>query len=150
MADKPLKPGEETTATPLSDDASLCFIGHVETPWQTLAACPKQVGFDGPDCAVVLTPPWDRALLGLERAETLDLFLWLHRARRDLLTIHPHHADAPRGVFTFRSPVRPNPIGVTTVKLVDMQGGRLTVRGLEVLDGTPLIDIKPGRCPQSV
>tara|TARA_R110002073_G_scaffold28711_10_gene91014 strand:- start:2901 stop:3353 length:453 start_codon:yes stop_codon:yes gene_type:complete len=150
MTDKPLKPGEETTSAPLSADAGLCFVGHVETPWRDLADCPRQIGFDGPECAVVLAPPWDRALLGIERARHLDLVLWLHRARRDLLTIHPAHADAPRGVFTFRSPVRPNPIGVSQVLLERVQGARLIVRGLEVLDGTPLIDIKPARCPHSV
>ncbi len=144
---KPLKPTEEATAVPLGQDAVLGFIGHVETPYRTLAECPKRVGPDGPECAVVLAAPWDRALQGVERFDWIELFLWFHRARRDLLVIDPSHGDGPRGVFSLRSPVRPNPVAVTTVALVARQGNRLIVRGLEALDGTPLIDIKPGRCP---
>ncbi|MEZ5752045.1 MAG: tRNA (N6-threonylcarbamoyladenosine(37)-N6)-methyltransferase TrmO [Paracoccaceae bacterium] len=149
MTHKPLKPGETFTAQPLSHDAALTFIGHAETPWPTLADCPKQGRLDGPDCALVLASPWDEALRGVEKFEFLEVYLWFHRARRDLLVIDPSHGDGPRGVFALRSPVRPNPIAVSTVALVGRSGNRLIVRGLEAVDGTPLIDIKPGRCPHS-
>ncbi|MCB1360013.1 MAG: tRNA (N6-threonylcarbamoyladenosine(37)-N6)-methyltransferase TrmO [Rhodobacteraceae bacterium] len=149
MPHKALKPGEITTDVPLGQDATLGFIGHVETPWKRLQDCPKRAPLDGPDSTVVLTPPWDRALEGIERFDHLDLFLWFHRARRDLLVIDPSHGGGLRGVFALRSPVRPNPVAVTTVALVARQGNRLIVRGLEALDGTPLIDIKPGRCPNA-
>ncbi|MCL4674900.1 MAG: tRNA (N6-threonylcarbamoyladenosine(37)-N6)-methyltransferase TrmO [Pararhodobacter sp.] len=144
---KPLKPTERATDVPLGVDATLGFIGHVETPWKTRAECPRQGSQDGPDCMVVLAPPWDGALPGVERFETLDLFLWFHLARRDLLVIDPAHGGGPRGVFALRSPVRPNPIAISTVRLIAVQGPRLIVRGLEAVDGTPLIDIKPARCP---
>jgi tRNA-Thr(GGU) m(6)t(6)A37 methyltransferase TsaA len=147
MSHKPLKPGEEMTGAPLGADATLGFIGHVETPWKRLEDCPKRADPEGPESFVVLNAPWERALLGVERFEWIELFLWFHRARRDLLVIAPSHADGLRGVFALRSPVRPNPIAVTTVRLVALQGNRLVVQGLEALDGTPLIDIKPGRCP---
>ena len=145
---KPLKPGEITTEVALPCDASVGFIGHVETPWRTLADCPKSGGFDGPECRVILLSPWDQALHGIERCATLDIVLWFHLARRDLLVINPPHAEAPRGVFTFRAPVRPNPVALSTVRLVAVAGNQLIVRGLEAVDGTPLIDIKPGRAPQ--
>ncbi|WP_127103971.1 tRNA (N6-threonylcarbamoyladenosine(37)-N6)-methyltransferase TrmO [Pararhodobacter zhoushanensis] len=147
MTHKPLKPNEEVTDAVLAADATLGFIGKVETPYKTLRDCPKRVGPDGPECAVVLNPPWDRALQGIDDFEWIELFLWFHKARRDLLIIEPNHGNGPRGVFSLRSPVRPNPIAVTTVKLVARQGNRLIVRGLEALDGTPLLDLKPGRCP---
>jgi tRNA-Thr(GGU) m(6)t(6)A37 methyltransferase TsaA len=147
MPDKPLKPGEIRTDAPLPADATLGFIGPVETPWRRLADCPKRGGADGPDCAVVLAEPWAQALEGVENLDTLEVYLWFHLARRDLLVIDPSHGGGKRGVFALRSPVRPNPIAVSTVRLVRRAGPRLIVRGLEAVDGTPLIDLKPGRCP---
>ncbi|MCB1397355.1 MAG: tRNA (N6-threonylcarbamoyladenosine(37)-N6)-methyltransferase TrmO [Rhodobacter sp.] len=149
MLDKPLKDSEIATDIAVPRDATLGFVGHVETPWTRREDCPKQGRHDGPDCAIVLTPPWDAALAGIERFETLEVYLWFHLARRDLLVIDPSHGGGPRGVFALRSPVRPNPIAVSTVKLVARQGNRLIVRGLEAVNGTPLIDLKPGRCPRS-
>ena len=147
--DKPLRPSEIATDTQPGADAILGFVGHVETPWATRAACPKQGDPDGPDCAVILTPPWDQALRGIERFEWIEVYLWYHLARRDLLVIDPAHGGGPRGVFALRSPVRPNPIAVSTVRLLAVEGARLVVRGLEAVNGTPLIDLKPGRCPFS-
>ncbi|WP_323036650.1 tRNA (N6-threonylcarbamoyladenosine(37)-N6)-methyltransferase TrmO [Pararhodobacter sp.] len=150
MPDKPLKPHEIATDQALGADAVLGFIGHVETPWTTRAACPKQGSMEGPECTVIVAPPWDQALHGVENFAYLELYLWFHLARRDLLVIDPSHGGGPRGVFALRSPVRPNPIAVSTVRLLARQGNRLIVRGLEAVSGTPLIDIKPGRCPQSI
>ena len=147
MSHKPLKPGEEMTDTPLGADATLGFIGHVETPWKRLSDCPKRADPEGLESLVVVSAPWDRALAGVEGFEWLELYLWFHKARRDLLLIAPHHADGPRGVFSLRSPVRPNPIAVTNVRLIAREGARMRVAGLEALNGTPLLDIKPGRCP---
>ncbi|MBN8291777.1 SAM-dependent methyltransferase [Rhodobacter sp. NTK016B] len=147
MSDKPLKPGEEATQAVLPADASLGFIGHVETPWKTLADCPKRADPDGPVSTAVVNAPWDRALIGVEGFEWIELYLWFHKARRDLLVIRPGHAEGLRGVFSLRSPVRPNPIAVTNVRLLGIEGNRLRVAGLEALNGTPLLDIKPGRCP---
>lgn len=149
MREKPLKPNEVATDATLPQDATLGFIGHVETPWKTRAECPKQGDLDGPDCTIVLYPPWDTALLGVARFAELEVYLWYHLARRNLLVIDPSHGGGPRGVFALRSPVRPNPIAVSTVRLVEQDGPRLVVRGLEAVDGTPLIDIKPGRCAHS-
>jgi len=70
---------------------------------------------------------------------------WLHRSRRDLILQSPRNDGATRGVFSLRTPVRPNPIGTSIVTLVGIEGTTLLVRGLDCLDETPLIDIKPER-----
>ena len=116
---------------------SITMVGGVLAGGGLLGACTTGgvTGLEGVD--------------GVEGFDFLELFLWFHRARRDLLVIDPAHGGGPRGVFALRAPVRPNPIAVTTVALVARHGNRLIVRGLEALDGTPLIDIKPGRCPNA-
>ena len=86
------------------------------------------------------------ALEGLEGCDRLELLYWLDRARRDLVRQAPGHGGGPRGTFALRSPVRPNPIGTALVRLVRREGAVLVVRGLDCLDGTPLLDIKPERC----
>jgi len=142
-----LRPGEVVSDTPLPVDATLAFIGHIETPWHHRADCPRQGDpVAGPDCTIVLNMPWDQALDGIEQFERLDILYWLHQSRRDLVLQNPKHAEAPRGTFSLRSPIRPNPIGLSNVQLVRRDGTRLIARGLECVSGTPLIDIKPDRC----
>ncbi|HVH01925.1 MAG TPA: tRNA (N6-threonylcarbamoyladenosine(37)-N6)-methyltransferase TrmO [Amaricoccus sp.] len=141
------RPHEVATDRPLRADATLMFIGRARTPWASREECPRQGGVDGPECRIELDPPWDAALAGIEAFETLDVLTWLDRSRRDLLVQAPRHGDgAPRGTFALRSPVRPNPIGLCRVRLVRRDGRVLVVRGLDCLDGTPLVDIKPDRC----
>lgn len=145
MSDQ-LKPHETRTAQVLAQDASLCFIGHVETPWPTRADCPKRGDdVDGPTCAVVVHAPWEAGLAGIEGVERLDILMWFHHARRDLLTIDPQGTGTPVGIFARRAPVRPNPVAVTGVRLIRREGARLIVRGLDAVNGTPVIDIKPRR-----
>ncbi len=74
------------------------------------------------------------------------MIYWLHRSRRDLLRQSPRDDGATRGTFALRSPLRPNPIGTSLVALVGREGSTLLVRGLDCLDGTPLVDLKPDRC----
>jgi tRNA-Thr(GGU) m(6)t(6)A37 methyltransferase TsaA len=142
----PLRPGEVAADRPLRADATLAFVGTIRTPWTTREACPRQGRQDGPECRLVLEPPWDRALDGIERFETLEVLYWLHLSRRDLLRQSPSHAEGARGTFALRSPLRPNPIGTALVRLVRREGPVLVVRGLDCLDGTPLLDVKPDRC----
>ncbi|NNU80322.1 tRNA (N6-threonylcarbamoyladenosine(37)-N6)-methyltransferase TrmO [Halovulum dunhuangense] len=141
-----IRPHEIATDAPLPRDASIAFIGVIRTPWTRREDCPHQGKPDGPECVIELTPPWDRALDGIEGFDTIEVFYWLHLSRRDLLVQNPRHANAPRGTFSLRSPIRPNPIGASTVRLVRRDGPRLVVRGLECVDGTPLIDLKPDHC----
>jgi len=73
----------------------------------------------------------------------------MHLARRDLVRQLPHRAKLAKGTFALRSPVRPNAIASAVVELIGIDGGKLVVRGLDCLDGTPLLDIKPEYCPNA-
>jgi tRNA-Thr(GGU) m(6)t(6)A37 methyltransferase TsaA len=144
---QPIRPHEVTLDADLPADATLAFIGHLETPWTRREDCPRQGDREaGPECAVVVAAPWQRALEGVERFATLDILYWLDRSRRDLIVQTPRHGGGARGTFSLRSPIRPNPIGLSTVRLIRREGDRLIVRGLDCVTGTPLIDIKPDRC----
>jgi tRNA-Thr(GGU) m(6)t(6)A37 methyltransferase TsaA len=85
------------------------------------------------------------ALDGVAEFARLEVVYWLHLSRRDLVKQSPRDDGATRGTFALRSPVRPNPIGTSIVTLVEVNGSILIVRGLDCLDGTPLLDIKPDR-----
>jgi len=141
-----LRPNEETVALAAPNDASLRFIGHIETPWNNRADCPRQGHRDGPECRLVLHPVWAAALNGLAAYPVIEVLYWLDRSRRDLLTQSPKHNGETVGTFALRSPVRPNPIGTSLVRLIGINGHIVRVRGLDCLNGTPLLDIKPNRC----
>ena len=83
---------------------------------------------------------------GVDFYSNLEVLYWLHESRRDLLLQSPKNNKNTRGTFSLRSPVRPNPIGTSIVKFVGIEGNTVLVRGLDCLDGTPLLDIKPDRC----
>ncbi len=110
------------------------------------ADCPRQGRHNGPDCTIVIDPAWTPALDGIEAFPRLDILYWMHLSRRDLILQNPDHGARARGTFSLRSPIRPNPIGLSNVTLIAREENRLVVRGLECVSGTPLIDIKPDRC----
>lgn len=141
-----LRPNETIVDVAPRADASVQFIGRIRTPWADRDACPRQGRLDGPECRLVLDPVWRPALQGLEEFQTIEVLYWLDRSRRDLLTQSPRSDGRTVGTFALRSPVRPNPIGTSVVRLERIEDGELVVRGLDCLDGTPLIDIKPDRC----
>jgi tRNA-Thr(GGU) m(6)t(6)A37 methyltransferase TsaA len=126
-------------------DAGLVFIGVIRTPWATRAECPHRGSLDGPACRIEVAEPWAAALDGVEAFERIEIFYWLHLARRDLIRQSPGRDGTTKATFTIRSPVRPNPIGTSIVKLVERRGPTLIVRGLDCVDGTPLLDLKPDR-----
>lgn len=138
----------ETAATLLpASDAGLFFIGRIHTPWTDRLACPRQGRLDGPTCRIEVFAPWaPDSLEGIGQYERLEVLYWLHLSRRDLLRQSPANDGSARGTFSLRSPVRPNPIGTSMVRLLGIEGSSLMVRGLDCLDGTPLIDLKPDRC----
>jgi tRNA-Thr(GGU) m(6)t(6)A37 methyltransferase TsaA len=147
MADiNEIRAGEVAVTPPAARDAGLEFIGRIHTPWVTRAETPRQGKEDGPICRLEVFETWVPALKGLEEFETLFVIYWLHQSRRDLVTQSPRSNGATSGTFALRSPVRPNPLGLAQVKLVGIDGNMVAVRGLDCLDGTPLIDIKPDRC----
>lgn len=141
-----LRPNEKAVDLEPASGAALRFIGWVHTPWRSRDECPRQGRLDGPECRLVLDPVWHGALSGLEDYQTIEVLYWLDKSRRDLILQSPKSDGRTVGTFALRSPVRPNPIGTSIVKLERMEAGTLIVRGLDCLDGTPLIDIKPDRC----
>jgi tRNA-Thr(GGU) m(6)t(6)A37 methyltransferase TsaA len=138
-----IPPGE--VATTLSDafDAGLYFIGRISTPWARREDCPKNARESDAVCTIEVEQRYAPALAGVESCTHLLVLYWMHQARRDLVLQVPRHYGKQRGTFALRSPVRPNPIAASVVKLVAVEGLRLFVVGLDCLDGTPLLDIKP-------
>jgi tRNA-Thr(GGU) m(6)t(6)A37 methyltransferase TsaA len=138
-----LRAGEVAAELPEQFDASLYFIGRIRTPWQRRSECPKNGRESDAVCSVVLDPRWAQALTGLETASHVVLLYWMDQARRDLVLQSPQHYAEQRGTFALRSPVRPNPIALSVVRLLRIEGNTLAVVGLDCLDNTPLLDIKP-------
>lgn len=141
-----IRAGEQAVTFPDRVDAAIIFIGRIHTPWSERKQCPRQGRRDGPICRVEIFEPWVEALDGIETYQQIELLYWLDRSRRDLVIQNPAHDDRIRGTFSLRSPVRPNPIGTSIVTLAERDGAFLMVRGLDCLDGTPLVDVKPDRC----
>ena len=141
-----IREGEVAVVPPPPTDAGLVFIGRIATPWTSRLETPRQGRQDGPVCRIEIFEPWVSALDGIEAFERLEVLYWLHRSRRDLVHQSPASDGTTRGTFALRSPVRPNPIGTSMATLVGRDGAFLSVRGLDCLDGTPLIDLKPDRC----
>lgn len=140
-----VRENEVTVEPPAKTDAGLVFIGRIATPWTSRLDCPRQGRLDGPPCRIELFEPWVAALEGVSAFERLEVLYWLHASRRDLVRQSPANDGRTYGTFALRSPVRPNPIGTAIVKLVAVEGAILIVRGLDCLDGTPLLDLKPER-----
>lgn len=140
-----IRAGELAGPLPEPHDAGLVFIGRINTPWTDRLQCPRQGRLDGPICKIEIFEPWVAALDGVSSFERLEVLYWLHESRRDLLRQSPANDGTARGTFSLRSPVRPNPIGSSIVRLVAVENSTLMVQGLDCLDGTPLLDIKPDR-----
>jgi tRNA-Thr(GGU) m(6)t(6)A37 methyltransferase TsaA len=138
-----IRPGEVAIELPASFDAGVYFIGRIRTPFKTRADCPKNTAASGALGRVELDPRYAAGLGDLELYSHAVLFYWMDKARRDLIRQVPSHLGKPRGTFALRSPVRPNPIALGIVELVGVEGATLTVRNVDCIDGTPLIDIKP-------
>ncbi len=141
-----IRPGEIAVATPPANDAGLIFIGRIHTPWTSRLETPRQGRRDGPLCRIEIFEPWCRGLQSLESYQEAEVLYWLHLSRRDLVLQSPASDGTARGVFSLRSPVRPNPIGTSIVRLAGIEGSTVLVHGLDCLDGTPLLDLKPDRC----
>ena len=146
VRDTQLREGELAIEMPKANDASLVFIGRIRTPWTSREDTPRQGRQDGPVCRLEIFEPWVPALKGVDFYSNLEVIYWLHQSRRDLVLQSPKDNRSTRGTFSLRSPVRPNPIGTSIVKLVKVEGNTVFVRGLDCLDETPLLDIKPDRC----
>jgi tRNA-Thr(GGU) m(6)t(6)A37 methyltransferase TsaA len=139
-----LREGEVAVELPERFDASLYFIGRIRTPWTRREDCPKNGRETEAICTIELDSRWAQGLKGLETSSHVVVLYWMDQARRDLVLQAPrHYQEEQRGTFSLRSPVRPNPIAMSVVRLNGIDGCRLSVVGLDCLDGTPLLDIKP-------
>ncbi len=120
-------------------------VGWVESPLTDLAAAPKQGDEGAPPARVVFRPEFREAAGGLREGDEVLVLTWLHQGRRDVLSVHPRgDTNRPReGVFATRSPDRPNPIGLHAVVIESREEDAITVRNLEAIDGTPVLDVKP-------
>jgi len=143
--DNELRSGEVAVPLPSATDAGVYFIGIIHTPWKVRGDCPKRGSLDGPVCSIVVDKRWHQALTDIADHPRIQVLYWMHRSRRDLVLQTPIRTGQTTGSFALRSPVRPNPIASSVVALVGVQDGTLLVRGLDCLDGTPLIDLKPDR-----
>jgi tRNA-Thr(GGU) m(6)t(6)A37 methyltransferase TsaA len=140
-----IRDGEVAVTPPKPNDAGLVYIGRIRTPWTSRMEAPRQGRADGPICRIEVFEPWVAALDGLENYARIEVLYWLDKSRRDLVRQSPRNDGATRGTFSLRSPARPNPIGTSVAELVRVEGATLLVRGLDCLDGTPLLDLKPDR-----
>ncbi|PZS22107.1 MAG: tRNA (N6-threonylcarbamoyladenosine(37)-N6)-methyltransferase TrmO [Pseudonocardiales bacterium] len=120
-------------------------IGWVESPLVDLETAPKQGDEGSPDAWLVFDHAVSEGLRDLQCGTDIIVLTWLDRARRDVLRVHPRDdpANPEQGVFSTRSPDRPNPIGLHRVEILSIKGTRIQVRNLEALDRTPIVDVKP-------
>ncbi|MCB2226996.1 MAG: tRNA (N6-threonylcarbamoyladenosine(37)-N6)-methyltransferase TrmO [Desulfarculaceae bacterium] len=120
-------------------------IGVVKSRLKNLDQAPKQGPEAGMDAVIELEPQWLQGLTGLTPGRWLWVICLFDRSGEPKVMVHPRgdHSRPKTGMFNTRSPHRPNPLSLTLVKLVAVDGPRLSVRGLEMLDGTPVVDIKP-------
>src|SRR3954451_8715649 len=120
-------------------------IGVVESPLTDPATAPKQGREGAPEAVLVIHADVAAGLDGIAPGDAVIVLTWLDRADRAVLRVHPRDdpANPERGVFTTRSADRPNPIGLHPVEVLAVEGTRVRVRGLEAVDGTPVLDLKP-------
>ena len=120
-------------------------IGVIRSTLRTRSEAPKQGGEGGPNAWLEMAPAVARGLHGIAAGEEIIVITWFHRARRDVLEVHPRwDKRLPlTGVFATRSPDRPNPLGLHRVRVVEITGNRLKVGPIEAIDGTPVVDVKP-------
>jgi tRNA-Thr(GGU) m(6)t(6)A37 methyltransferase TsaA len=126
-------------------------VGWVESPLIDPARAPKQGDEGSPLAWLVFHPSFAEAVRDLSPGDDVIVLTWLHQASREVLRVHPRSnpANAEQGVFSTRSPDRPNPIGLHEVSIVAVDGERVQVRDLEAVDGTPILDVKPVLGPVS-
>ena len=138
-----IREGEIAVELPSHFDAALYFIGNIRTPWTDRESCPKNARESDAVCTIEVHPLWGPALHGVESCSHIIVLYWMERSRRDLVVQVPRHYGVGRGTFALRSPARPNPIALSVARLLGVAGNCLSVVGLDCLDRTPLLDIKP-------
>jgi tRNA-Thr(GGU) m(6)t(6)A37 methyltransferase TsaA len=118
-------------------------IGVIHTPYQRREDIPRQGRLSSEICEIEVFPEYFPGLKDIEQCSHLFVLFWLHLGDRGRLTGVPPHDGREHGVFATRSPSRPNPIALDIVELLEVKDNRLKVRGMDALDGSILLDIKP-------
>ncbi|HKT78908.1 MAG TPA: tRNA (N6-threonylcarbamoyladenosine(37)-N6)-methyltransferase TrmO [Vicinamibacterales bacterium] len=120
-------------------------IGVIRSSLTACEAAPKQGREGAPDAWLEVQPHFVDALAGIAKGDEIIVVTWLHQAHRDVLQVHPRddRRNPRTGVFATRSQDRPNPLGLHTVTVKEIDSTRLRVGPMEAIDGTPVVDIKP-------
>ena len=118
-------------------------IGIINSPYKKKEDAPRQGRYSEEISEITVFDEYKEGLQDIERKNHYYIFYWLDRAERDTLKGIPHGRTQERGVFSIRSPARPNPIAMCLVEIIKIEGNKLSVKWLDALDGSPLIDIKP-------
>jgi tRNA-Thr(GGU) m(6)t(6)A37 methyltransferase TsaA len=129
----------------MSAEFEIRAVGRVSSSLTEMESAPRQGDEGAPEAWIEFEPEVLAGMAGIEPGDRLVILTWLDRADRDVLTVHPRGdaSRAPAGVFATRSHHRPNPIGLHPVEVLAIDGTRMRVSGLEALDGTPVVDVKP-------
>lgn len=123
--------------------ATIKSIGTIKTPYKTVKECPKNISFDGPMCEITIDKEYTDGMFRLDEQKRIVVLYWLgHQSIVDLQCIS-RASGKLSGVFATRSPRRPNPIGLAIVDIEKIEGNTIFVKGLDCINGTSLIDIKP-------
>jgi tRNA-Thr(GGU) m(6)t(6)A37 methyltransferase TsaA len=123
-------------------NATLKYIGHINTPYETIEDCPNNIDLDGPLCQLVLDEEFRNGLSGFVSGQKILILYWFENTDRNEIEL-PTDDGGSIGAFALRSPNRPNPIVAATLPIELIENGVVSVRGLDCLNGTPLLDIKP-------
>lgn len=124
-------------------DVALKFIGKIHTPYQSIDDCPCNIIPEGPLCKITLDKQYQDALLGLKAKQMILIMYWLDEADRSVIKQTHKENHVTKGTFALRTPHRPNPIGVAVLPIQKIEHSEILVRGLDCMNGTKLIDIKP-------
>ncbi len=124
-------------------DDTLFFIGTIETPYRRIEDCPRNIDPAGPECRLRLDAQFAPGLLGLEAGQQILILYWLGAGDRRTLRMNSRKSGEYAGVFALRTPNRPNPIGAAVLPIESVDESAVTVRGLDCVSGTALLDIKP-------
>ena len=124
---------------------SLYPLGFIHSPLKLREEAPRQGSEGAPDAWLELNPGVAEGLDGMAVGDEIIVITWFHQSQRDILKLHPRGDETIplTGVFSTRSPDRPNPLGLHQVTVLEIAGNRLKVGPLEAIDGTPVVDIKP-------
>jgi tRNA-Thr(GGU) m(6)t(6)A37 methyltransferase TsaA len=126
-------------------DNTLHPIGYIQSTLKLLQDAPRQGNEGAPDAWIDIVPEVREAMEDLTVGENIIVITWFHQAQRDILKVHPRNDETIplTGIFSTRSPDRPNPLGLHRVNILAIAGNSIQVAPIEAIDGTPVVDIKP-------